>query len=207
MTALRDPEVLPDHELATLLRDARWRRLAVLGDSVAEGVREPHDDYLDLSWVDRIEASLRTAAPQLAVLNLGRRNLLAAEVRARQLEPALSFGLAMAGGIMLAGLSLSFTDMTEASSVIPPDQKEQISRTLEEDAQVMSNTQVEALLVGEPEAVQAEILRINTHARDVSLQVALLVSVLASLIGLLNSIRMRRLPDIGPSSVEGATLG
>ena len=108
---------------------------------------------------------------------------------------------------MLAGLSLSFTDMTEASSVIPPDQKEQISRTLEEDAQVMSNTQVEALLVDEPEAVRAEILRINTHARDVSLQVALLVSVLASLIGLLNSFRMRRLPEIGPSAVEGATLG
>ena len=118
----------------------------------------------------------------------------------------LSFGLAMAGGIMLAGLSLSFTDMTEASSVIPPDQKEQISRTLEEDAQVMSNTQVEALLVDEPEAVRAEILRINTHARDVSLQVALLVSVLASLIGLLNSFRMRRLPEIGPPAVEGATL-
>ena len=37
MTALRDPEVLPDHDLATLLRDAPWKRLAVLGDSVAEG--------------------------------------------------------------------------------------------------------------------------------------------------------------------------
>ena len=91
MTALRDPEVLPDHDLATLLRDAPWQRLAVLGDSVAEGVREPHPGYLDLSWVDRIEASLRTTVPDLAVLNLGRRNLLAAEVRAGQLAPALAF--------------------------------------------------------------------------------------------------------------------
>ena len=32
----------------------------------------------------------------------------------------LSFGLAVAGGIMLAALSLSFTTKTEASSVIPP---------------------------------------------------------------------------------------
>jgi len=120
----------------------------------------------------------------------------------------LSFGLAVAGGIMLASLSMSFTDMTEASTVIPPDQQAQISQTLEEDAQVMSNTQVEALLVDEPEPVRAEILRINTHARDVSLQVALLVSVLASLVGLLNSLRMMRLPDIAPSApIEGAALG
>jgi lysophospholipase L1-like esterase len=92
MTALRDAEVLSDHELATLLRGAPWRRLAVLGDSVAEGVREPAAGYLDLSWVDRVEASLRTAAPRLAVLNLGRTGLRAAEVRATQFERALAFG-------------------------------------------------------------------------------------------------------------------
>ena len=40
--------------------------------------------------------------------------------------------------------------------------------------QVMSNTQLDALLVDEPPAVQAEILRINTDARNRSLQVALL---------------------------------
>ena len=99
---------------------------------------------------------------------------------------------------MLAGLSTSFTHLTEASTVIPPGQQEQIARTLEEDAQVMSNTQLEALLVDEPAPVRAEILRINTHARDVSLQVALLVSVLAALVGLLNSFRMIRLPKGDP---------
>ena len=61
---------------------------------------------------------------------------------------------------------------------------------------------------GEPEDVRTEILRINSEARDLSLQVALLVSVLASVIGLLNSFRMRRLPDIAPSAtLEGTTLG
>ena len=118
----------------------------------------------------------------------------------------LSFGLAVAGGLMLAALSLSFTEMTQASSVIPPDQKEQIADTLEEDAQVMSNTQIEALVEEQPEAVRAEILRINTHARDLSLQIALLVSVLASLIGLLNSFRMSRLPEITPATSAGETL-
>ena len=59
-----------------------------------------------------------------------------------------------------------------------------------------------------PEDVRTEILRINSEARNLSLQVALLVSVLASLIGLLNSLRMRRLPDIAPSApLEGTVLG
>ena len=120
----------------------------------------------------------------------------------------LSFGLAVAGGVMLAALSLSFTGMTDASTVIPPDQKEQIAQTLEDDAQVMSNAQIDDAARRGTRAVQEEILRINTHARDVSLQIALLVSVLASLIGLLNSFRMMRLPDITPSaSVEGTALG
>ena len=64
----------------------------------------------------------------------------------------LSFGLAMAGGIMLAVLSFSFTNMTEQSAVIPPAQQQQIADTLEDDAEVMSNTQLEALLADEPES-------------------------------------------------------
>jgi hypothetical protein len=120
----------------------------------------------------------------------------------------LSFGLAVAGGIMLAVLSLAFTTKTGASAVIPPAQQDQIAEVLEEDAQVMSNAQLDAVLDGQPDDVRAEVLRINSEARDLSLQVALLVSILASLIGLLNSLRMRRLPDISPAApLEGTTLG
>src|SRR5687768_11295976 len=120
----------------------------------------------------------------------------------------LSFGLAVAGGIMLAALSLGFTNKTEASTVIPPAQQEQIAQALEEDAQVLSNTQLDALPEEQPRAGRAETLRITSEARDLSLQVALLVSILASLIGLINSFRMRRLPDITPSaSLEGTGLG
>jgi hypothetical protein len=120
----------------------------------------------------------------------------------------LSFGLAVAGGIMLAALSLSFTTKTEASSVIPAGQQEQIAEVLEDDAQVLSNTQLDALLEDQPEDVRAEILRINTEARDLSLQVALLVSVIAGVVGLFVSFRMSRLPDITPTaSLEETTLG
>ena len=52
------------------------------------------------------------------------------------------------------------------------------------------------------------ILHINKEARDRSLQVALLVPLFASLLGLLNAFRMRRLPDPTPaSSSEGVALG
>ncbi len=120
----------------------------------------------------------------------------------------LSFGLAMAGGIMLAFLAFEFTNLTEESKVIPPAQQEQIATTLEDDAEVMSNAQLEPLLADEPPDVQAEILRINKEARDRSLQVALLVPLLASLLGVLNAFRMRRLPDPTPSeAVEGLVAG
>jgi lysophospholipase L1-like esterase len=64
-----------------------WKRFVVVGDSMAEGVREPTPGYADLGWADRVANSLQGAN----YLNLGRRNLLAAEVRATQLEPALAF--------------------------------------------------------------------------------------------------------------------
>jgi hypothetical protein len=73
---------------------------------------------------------------------------------------------------------------------------------------VMSNTQLQELLAGQPQPVQDEIVRINTDARPLALQVALLVPILAGLAGLFNSFRMLRLPDVKPSgSVEGMTLG
>ncbi|MGH2392528.1 MAG: MFS transporter [Candidatus Limnocylindria bacterium] len=120
----------------------------------------------------------------------------------------LSFGLAMAGGILLAVLSLSFTRMTEASTVIPSAEQQQIAAALEDDAEVMSNTQLDARITDQPPAVEAEILRINEDARNLSLQVALAIPVLAALVGFANSLRMMRLPDLKPSaSLEGMDFG
>ena len=120
----------------------------------------------------------------------------------------LSFGLAMAGGLMLAALSFSFTNLTEASTVIPPAQQQQIAAALETDAEVMSNTALAEQIVGQPPEVEAAVLEINDEARNRSLQVALLVPLLATLLGFGNSFRMMRLPDIKPSAaIEGIDLG
>ena len=120
----------------------------------------------------------------------------------------LSFGLAMAGGVLLATLSLAFTNMVNDSAVIPASQQQQISKTLEHDAEVMSTTQLEKLVADEPPAVQDEILKINTDSTNLALQLALLIPILAGGLGLVNSFRMLRLPDIAPSAaVEAAALG
>jgi EmrB/QacA subfamily drug resistance transporter len=110
----------------------------------------------------------------------------------------LSFGLAVAGAIMLATLSIAFTEMANSSSVLPKDDKEQVAQALDDDAEVMSTTQLEGLLADEPPETQDEIVSINTDARHLALQVALLVPLLAGLLGLITSFRMARLPRVRP---------
>jgi MFS family permease len=120
----------------------------------------------------------------------------------------LSFGLAFAGAIMLASLSLIFTNMANSSDVLSPRQQDQVAAALEKNAEVMTNTHLEELLAGKPPAVQNEILHINTKARPRALQIALLVPLVAGLAGLLNGFRMTRLPDPEPSAAaEGLLAG
>lgn len=120
----------------------------------------------------------------------------------------LSFGLAMAGGVMLAVLAFSFTSLTKQSTVIPVAQQQQIYKTLEDNAQVMSNTQLSQQLAKQPSNIQTAVLDINTEARSRSLQIALFIPIFAGLIGIFNSFKMMRLKDINPSAAaEAAALG
>jgi lysophospholipase L1-like esterase len=97
-----DPHCLGDGEAASALAGHPWRRFAVLGDSVAVGVGDQVDGYSPLSWCDRIAAELYATAPHLAYRNLGEREVLAADIRSRQLGPALDWrpdlALVAAGG-------------------------------------------------------------------------------------------------------------
>jgi len=120
----------------------------------------------------------------------------------------LSFGLAFAGAILLATLSLSFIHMAHESTVLSPAEQTQVATALEHDAEVVSTTQLEKQLAGQPAATQDEIIEINTHASHAALQIALLVPIVAGLLGLLVSLRMVRLPDPEQSgAVEGSALG
>ena len=120
----------------------------------------------------------------------------------------LSFGLAFAGAIMLASLSFAFTSMAESSAVLTPTEAQQVATGLNNDAEFMTNTDLEELIVNQPPDVEAEIIRINTEARTLALQIALLIPILASVLGLVTSFRMGRLPDpVSSSAAEGLALG
>ena len=112
----------------------------------------------------------------------------------------LSFGLAFAGAIMLATLSAAFTHLSDNSAVLTTSQQQTVSTALEDDAELMSNTQLEKQLAGQPADVKAEIIHINTDARPLALQIALLIPILAGLGGLRELV-----PDGAPtgSSTHG----
>ena len=122
----------------------------------------------------------------------------------------MSFGLAFAGAIMLATLLFLFTSMSEDSTVLNPQEQQQVANALEDDAQVMSSTQLDQQMNDNnvPQATRDEIQRINNDARPRALQVALLIPLIAGLLGLGLSFRMKRLPEITPSaSLEGVLGG
>jgi len=109
---------------------------------------------------------------------------------------------------MLASLSLVFTNKANSSDVLTPAQQDQVADGLEQNAEVLTNTELEKLLAHQTPAVQKEILRINTDARPVALQIALLVPLIAGLLGLVNGFRMTRLADPKPSAAaEGLLVG
>ncbi len=120
----------------------------------------------------------------------------------------LSVGLALAGAIMLATLSWAFTDMADNSSVLTPAEQSQVATTLEDDAEIMSNTQLDELIQPPtPPETEAEIVRINDDARSLALQVALLVPLLAGVGGLALSFKMVKLPDIENASERPSVMG
>ncbi|MEU6849477.1 GDSL-type esterase/lipase family protein [Actinacidiphila alni] len=86
-----DPHCLSAEEADALLRCAPWRRFAVVGDSLAEGLGDPTPGYRTESWADRTARALRRAAPDATYLNLGLRGLTAGQVRAGQAERAARF--------------------------------------------------------------------------------------------------------------------
>ena len=120
----------------------------------------------------------------------------------------LSVGLAFDGAILLAALSIAFTNKSDASDVLAPAEKEQVAQ--DPRGRCRGDERHEAGGAARRAALgySREMFRINEEARPEALQVALLVPLLATIAGLFFSFRMMRLPDPGPSkAAEGASLG
>jgi hypothetical protein len=86
-----DPFVLDSQGEDQLLANAPWKRFAVLGDSVAEGVGDKSSGYGDDPWVPRVVRALARQRPELEHVNLGRRYLRTSQIRDSQLLAALDF--------------------------------------------------------------------------------------------------------------------
>ncbi|MGW3964175.1 GDSL-type esterase/lipase family protein [Amycolatopsis sp. NPDC005003] len=92
-----DPDVLGRDQEDELLRGAPWRRVAFLGDSLAEAKSaDPVAGYERLGWPDRVVRALRRQQPGLAALNLGERDATSAQVAATQQAAAVRFGPGLA---------------------------------------------------------------------------------------------------------------
>ena len=104
-----NPYCLRPGEASSLLAGHPWRRFLTIGDSVASGVGDPVDGYMPMPWADRIAVELQAIEPDVVYLNLGEREVLAAEVRIRQLDAALAFHpdltLVVCGGNDALGIS------------------------------------------------------------------------------------------------------
>lgn len=88
-TEAQDPDCRSDAEAVELLRGAPWRRLVVVGDSVAAGTREPTPGYRDASGTDRLAEWLARSRRDFRHRNLAQPGLRLAEVRAAQLPAAI----------------------------------------------------------------------------------------------------------------------
>jgi len=86
-TEADDPYCLHPGEAEGMLTGAPWRRLVVLGDSIAVHPGDPVDGFLNRTWVQRLAAGLRLDE----CLNLGVAGARLAHIRAGQLSRALAF--------------------------------------------------------------------------------------------------------------------
>ncbi|WP_320066029.1 SGNH/GDSL hydrolase family protein [Micromonospora sp. RTGN7] len=97
-----DPYCIAPDTAATRLGHLPWQRFAVLGDSVAAGIRDPLEGYRDRSFADRLTEALSATRPRLAAVNVAVPYLTIAEIREQQLDDVLAFRpdavLATAGG-------------------------------------------------------------------------------------------------------------
>jgi lysophospholipase L1-like esterase len=87
-----DPDILSRSEEDNLLPGAKWRRVVVVGDSLAAAaLADPVEGYERISWPDRVARTLRHHHRDVELLNLGKRDLTSAQVAEQQVAAAVQF--------------------------------------------------------------------------------------------------------------------
>ncbi|MET7768258.1 SGNH/GDSL hydrolase family protein [Nocardia sp. NPDC005366] len=86
-----DPLCLPTPWAVRLLSHSPWRRFAVVGDSLAEGIGDPVPGYRPLVWGDRIAEAFATTNTEFTYLNTGKMFATISEVMDNQLPAVRAF--------------------------------------------------------------------------------------------------------------------
>ena len=119
----------------------------------------------------------------------------------------LSFGLAFAGAIMLASLSLIFTHMANSSTVLSPSEKDE-GRDGPREERRGDDEHPPRRAARRPARRRQGGDHPHQYAGEAeALQIALIIPLLAALLGLFNGFRMTRLPDPEPSAAAESVLG
>lgn len=84
-----DPDCISSAEAIELLSGAPWQSMAVVGDSVAAGVRQPLVGYPDMCFTDRLGHALAVTRPGFRYENFGIRDLKLQQIIDSQLAPAI----------------------------------------------------------------------------------------------------------------------
>ncbi|BBL64789.1 MFS transporter [Methanosarcina mazei] len=100
----------------------------------------------------------------------------------------MSLGTALMGSIVIAGLVTGATALIDESTVIPEDLKPAVISSVEENAQFLSDEELQAVLKGASPEVSQEILRINENARIEGIKTSLWGLVIFAVVGLIVSI-------------------
>jgi MFS family permease len=127
---------------------------------------------LALSSVDLDEAA------EAAGLNASMQNL------------GTSLGTAVAGTVLIVGLSLGFSTEVDDSAVLTPAEQAQAQSAIDRGIQLVSNDAIEEGLAGEPTEVVDEVVRINTDVQPRAMQLSLLSALVALAFGLVWSRRL-----------------
>src|SRR4029077_3164959 len=132
-------------------------RAGFLGLTIGVGILIPIISWDDSGWAMAVPLLIAGSGLGLLVSQLNNYTLSpidekhvseAAGVNSAGGSFGLAFGLAFAGAIMLAWLALVFTHLADNSTVLTPAEQDKVATQLQKNAEVMTNTHLEALLVG-----------------------------------------------------------
>lgn len=113
----------------------------------------------------------------------------------------MSFGTAMSGVLLVGVLLVVSGNVISTSTTLNSEQQQQLTTAYQQQAQIVSNAQVEAATASQPAEVTQEVVSINSEIRQKSLSYTFILLALISGLGLLAT---RHLPKERPKALEKA---